>query len=44
MKIADMRLPFEQQQYRNASHDGHHKRFLPSQAMANGYPQYQRDF
>jgi hypothetical protein len=44
MKIADMHLPLEQQQYRSASHTGHHKRFLPSQAAANGYPQYQRDF
>jgi len=43
MKIADMNRPAEQQQYRSASHAGHHKRFLPSQAAANGYPQYQRD-
>eukprot|EP00804_Cyclotella_cryptica_P030452 CCRYP_008526-RA/>CCRYP_008526-RA protein AED:0.71 eAED:0.41 QI:0/0/0/1/1/1/2/0/324 len=42
-KIADMHLPLEQQWYRNASHAGHHKRILPSQAVANGYPQYQRD-
>ena len=43
MKIADMHLPPNQQRYPNASHAGHHKRFLPSQAAANGYPQYQRD-
>jgi hypothetical protein len=43
MKIADMHRPLEQQQYRSCSHAGHHKRFLPSQAAANGYPQYQRD-
>eukprot|EP00804_Cyclotella_cryptica_P024589 CCRYP_001603-RA/>CCRYP_001603-RA protein AED:0.24 eAED:0.18 QI:0/0/0/1/1/1/2/0/837 len=36
-KIADMHLPIEQQRYRNASHAGHHKRILPSQAAANGY-------
>jgi hypothetical protein len=43
MKVADMHLPPDQQRYVNASHAGHHKRFLPSQAAANGYPQYQRD-
>ena len=43
MKVADMHRPADQQQYRQASHSGHHKRFLPSQAAANGYPQYQRD-
>jgi hypothetical protein len=43
MKIADMYLPAKQQRYRSASHAGHHKRFLPSQAAANGYPNYQRD-
>jgi len=43
MKIADMNRPIEQQQYCNASHAGHHKRFLPSQAAINRYPQYQRD-
>eukprot|EP00804_Cyclotella_cryptica_P004371 CCRYP_006794-RA/>CCRYP_006794-RA protein AED:0.43 eAED:0.30 QI:0/0/0/1/1/1/2/0/589 len=29
-KIADMHLPVHQQQYRTASHAGHHKPFLPS--------------
>ena len=43
MKIADMNKPAEQQQYPYASHAGHHKRFLPSEAAKNGYPQYQRD-
>jgi hypothetical protein len=42
-KIADMHLPIDIQRYRHASHAGHHKRILPSQAAANGYPQYQRD-
>eukprot|EP00804_Cyclotella_cryptica_P013523 CCRYP_017243-RA/>CCRYP_017243-RA protein AED:0.41 eAED:0.30 QI:0/0/0/1/1/1/5/0/1642 len=42
-KIADMHLPVNQQRYCTASHAGHHKRFLPSQAASNGYPQYQRD-
>eukprot|EP00956_Cyclotella_meneghiniana_P042186 scaffold248388_cov50-Cyclotella_meneghiniana.AAC.4 len=37
MKVADMHRPVDQQQYRQASHAGHHKRFLPSQAAANGY-------
>eukprot|EP00804_Cyclotella_cryptica_P001830 CCRYP_018403-RA/>CCRYP_018403-RA protein AED:0.65 eAED:0.23 QI:0/0/0/1/1/1/2/0/799 len=39
-KIAVMHLPVHQQQYRTASHAGHHKRFLPSQAAANGYPHH----
>jgi hypothetical protein len=43
MKIADMHLPAEQQRYCSASHAGHHKCFFPSQAAANGYPNYQRD-
>jgi hypothetical protein len=42
-KIADMNKPPNAQQFPSASHAGHHKRFLPSQAAANGYPQYQRD-
>jgi hypothetical protein len=44
-KIADMSKPPNMQQFTNASHAGHHKRFLPSQAAAtaNGYPQYQRN-
>ena len=38
MKIADMQRPVELQQYRNASHTGHHKRFLPTQANRQTYP------
>ena len=41
MKIHDMYQPEHLQQYRNASYAGRHKTILPSQAAANGYPQYQ---
>ncbi len=40
-KISDMHRQPDQQQYHNALHASHRKHFLPLQAAANGYPQYQ---